>query len=229
MEIELAKRLINHFYGGFNFSRQSGPDSVYWVDPAQGLAPMQRDDWYSTHRDPADFPAPETIGDYAARRALSRLGARKVKTCQVPVIFEAPVACALLGNFVYGASGGSLYRKASFLVDSLGKKVFSPLVQISERPDLPKGLASGPFDNDGVATRSREVVTDGVLNGYFLSVYTARKLGMRELKKLDKIAYVRFASVYRNFEDVDEFSHAVREVTPRSPVSPKPPRRSRDA
>lgn len=165
------------FRGGYPTSRHYIACSVITGEAGKNAA-MQRDDWYSTHRDPADFPAPESIGDYAARRALSRLGARKVKTCQVPVIFEAPVACALLGNFVYGASGGSLYRKASFLVDSLGKKVFSPLVQISERPDLPKGLASGPFDNDGVATRSREVVTDGVLNGYFLSVYTARKLGM---------------------------------------------------
>ena len=94
------------------------------------------------------------------------------------MIFEAPIASGLLGNFVYAASGGSLYRKASFLVDSLGKRIFAPGINISERPDLPKGLASGPFDNDGVATRSRQVVSDGVLNGYFLSVYTARKLGM---------------------------------------------------
>lgn len=166
------------FCGGYPTSRHYIACSVIAGKKGKRAA-MQRDDWYSTHRDPADFPAPEAIGDYAARRALSRLDARKVKTCKVPVIFEAPVACGLLGNFTYAASGGSLYRKASFLVDSLGKPIFSPGVSISERPDLPKGLASGPFDNDGVATRSRQVVENGVLNGYFLSVYTARKLGMQ--------------------------------------------------
>ncbi|WP_205230146.1 metalloprotease PmbA [Azospira oryzae] len=165
------------FAGGYPSSRHYIACSVIAGKKGRN-AEMQRDDWYSTHRDPADFPAPESIGDYAARRALSRLGGRKVKTCEVPVIFEAPIASGLLGNFVYAASGGSLYRKASFLVDSLGKRIFAPGINISERPDLPKGLASGPFDNDGVATRSRQVVSDGVLNGYFLSVYTARKLGM---------------------------------------------------
>ena len=139
---------------------------------------MQRDDWYSTARDPRDLADPAAIGDYAARRALARLNARKVKTCQVPVIFEAPLAASLIGNFVHAASGGALYRKTSFLVDQLGKKIFSPVVSISERPHLKKGLATSPFDDDGVATRDREVVEDGILRGYFLSSYTGRKLGM---------------------------------------------------
>jgi len=140
---------------------------------------MQRDDWYSTHRDAAELAEPERVGEYAARRALSRLGARKIATCEAPVLFEAPLAAGLIGNFVYAASGGSLYRKSSFLLDSLGKQVFSPQVHISERPHLPRGLASSPFDDDGVATHDREVVEDGVLKGYFLSTYSARKLGMR--------------------------------------------------
>lgn len=165
------------FAGGYPSSRHYIACSVIAGKKGRN-AEMQRDDWYSTHRDPADFPSPESIGDYAARRALARLGGRQVKTCEVPVIFEAPIACGLLGNFVYAASGGSLYRKASFLAGSLGQRIFAPGVNISERPDLPKGLASGPFDNDGVATRSRQVVENGALNGYFLSVYTARKLGM---------------------------------------------------
>lgn len=166
------------FLGGYPSSRHYIACSVIASKKAKGAA-MQRDDWYSTQRDPLDFPAPEAIGDYAARRALSRLGGRKVKTCEVPVLFEAPLACSLLGNFVHAASGGSLYRKASFLVDSLGKKIFSNNVTIDEIPDLPKGLASGPFDNDGVATQARQVVSKGKLNGYFLSAYTARKLGMQ--------------------------------------------------
>ena len=140
---------------------------------------MQRDDWYSTARDAKQMASPEEIGDYAARRALSRLGARKIKTCKVPVLFEAPLASSLIGNFVHAASGGSLYRKSSFLLDSLGKKVFSKKVQISEQPRLVGGMSSSLFDSDGVATRDRDVVVDGVLQAYFLSVYSARKLGMQ--------------------------------------------------
>jgi len=140
---------------------------------------MQRDDWYTTARDPSLLASPEAIGDYAARRALSRLGARKMKTRAVPVLFEAPLAASLIGNFVHAASGGALYRKSSFLLDSLGKAIFPSHVQISERPHLPGGMASSPFDDDGVATHDREVVEDGVLKGYFLSTYSARKLGMK--------------------------------------------------
>ena len=140
---------------------------------------MQRDDWYSTHRDAALLAAPEVIGDYAARRALSRLKARKIKTCQVPVLFEAPLAPTLLGSFVHAVSGGALYRKSSFLLDSLGKQIFPDFVQIDERPHIKGALGSSPFDDDGVVTRDRSVVKDGVLQGYFLSTYTARKLGMQ--------------------------------------------------
>ena len=140
---------------------------------------MQREDWYSTSRNPAEIAAPEAIGDYAARRALSRLGARKIRTCKVPVLFEAPLAASLIGNFVHAASGGSLYRQTSFLLDSLGQPVFSKAVRISERPHLPGALASSRFDNDGVATREREVVEGGILQAYFLGTYSARKLGMQ--------------------------------------------------
>jgi len=139
---------------------------------------MQRDDWYTSRRDAADLGAAEAIGDYAARRAMARLDARQIDTAKVPVLFEAPLAATLIGNFVHAASGGALYRKASFLVDSLGKPVFSDVVHISERPHLKKGLASSPFDDDGVATNDREVVADGVLQGYFLGTYSARKLGI---------------------------------------------------
>ena len=162
------------FMGGFASTRHFLSCSVIAGD---GEA-MQRDDWYSSHRDCREMASPESVGDYAAHRALSRLGARKIKTCKVPVLFEAPLACGLLGNFVYAASGGSLYRKASFLVDSLGKRVFAPGVCISERPFIPKAFGSSPFDDDGVATHDRELVEDGILQGYFLGTYSARKLGM---------------------------------------------------
>ncbi|MFZ5504116.1 MAG: metalloprotease PmbA [Pseudomonadota bacterium] len=139
---------------------------------------MQREDWYASRRNAHDLPAPEAIGDYAARRALSRLGARRVKTTRVPVLFEAPLAIGLLGHFVQATSGGALYRKSSFLLDSLGKQIFPKHINISERPHLPGAMGSGMFDDDGVATHDREVVQGGVLNGYFLSTYSARKLGM---------------------------------------------------
>ena len=162
------------FMGGYPSSRHYLSCSVI---AGSGDA-MQRNDWYSTSRNAGQIASPETIGDYAARRALSRLGARKIKTCKVPVLFEAPLAASLIGNFVHAASGGSLYRKSSFLVDCLGKKVFSGKVHISERPHLRGALASSLFDNDGIATRDRDVISDGVLQGYFLSTYTARKLGL---------------------------------------------------
>jgi len=163
------------FMGGYPTSRHYLSCSVI----AGKNDNMQRDDWYSTSRDPRHIASPEAIGDYAARRALARLGARKIKTCKVPVLFEAPLATSLIGSFVHAVSGGSMYRKTSFLVDSLGKRVFSKKVHISERPHLRGGLASSHFDSDGVATHDREIVVDGVLQGYFLSAYTARKLGMQ--------------------------------------------------
>jgi len=163
------------FMGGFPSSRHF----ISCVPIAGKGSDMQRDDWYSGWRDPAELAAPEVIGEYAARRALSRLGAKKLKTRQCPVMFEAPLAAMLLGSFVHAVSGGSLYRKASFLVDSLGKKIFPDWMHIEERPHIKRGLASSPFDDDGVGTRDRTVVADGVLQGYFLSTYTARKLGMQ--------------------------------------------------
>jgi len=140
---------------------------------------MQRDDWYASARDPADLDRPEAIGRTAGERALNRLGAKKIATMQVPVVFEAPAATTLLGHFVTAVSGGSLYRKSSFLLDSLGQRVFSPRVEISDDPHIPKGVASSPFDAEGVATHRRHVVEHGVVQGYFLSSYSARKLGMK--------------------------------------------------
>lgn len=139
---------------------------------------MQTGDWYSSTRDPRDLADPARIGDYAARRALSRLGSRRAPTCEVPVIFEAPQACGLLGNFVSAASGGSLYRKASFLLGALGQEIFSSNIHIDERPHIPKALGSTPFDDEGVATEDRALVANGILQGYFLGSYSARKLGM---------------------------------------------------
>jgi PmbA protein len=163
------------FMAGYASTRQYISCSVI---AGEGDA-MQREDWYASRRAAGDLPPPESIGDYAARRALARLGARRIKTTRVPVLFEAPLAIGLLGHFVQAASGGALYRKSSFLLDSLGKQIFPAHINISERPHLPRAMGSGMFDDDGVATRDREVVEGGVLNGYFLSTYSARKLGMQ--------------------------------------------------
>jgi PmbA protein len=140
---------------------------------------MQRDDWYETARDPVELPAPEMVGRRAGERALKRVGARKIATTQVPVLFEATIAPSLLGHFVSAVSGGSLYRKSSFLLDSIGKQIFAPFVKISDLPHIKKGLASSAFDEEGVATQARDVVQGGVVQGYFLSSYSARKLGMK--------------------------------------------------
>jgi PmbA protein len=140
---------------------------------------MQRDAWYSSMRDAAELAAAEAVGRYAAERALARLGARRVRTGEVPVLFEAPAAAGLLSSFVGAVSGGALYRKASFLIDSLGTQVLAEHLDIDEDPHLRKGRGSAPFDDEGVRTRARRVVAGGVVQGYFLSSYSARKLGLR--------------------------------------------------
>jgi PmbA protein len=119
------------------------------------------------------------VGRYAAERSLSRLNARKIATTQCPVLFESPLAAGLLGGFVQAVSGGALYRKSTFLLDSLGKRVFPKHIQVDEDPHVKGGKASAPFDEEGVTTQARKVVKDGRVEGYFLSTYSARKLGMR--------------------------------------------------
>ena len=163
------------FTGGYPGSRHYLSCSVIAED--KGL--MQRDDWYSAARAPGSLADPVLLGRYAAQRALARLGARKIPTGKAAVLFEAPVALQLIGHFVSAVNGGNLYRKTSFLVDSLQRPVFSPLVHIEERPRLPQGMASTPFDDEGVTTRDRTIVRAGVLEGYFLGSYSARKLGMK--------------------------------------------------
>jgi PmbA protein len=139
---------------------------------------MQRDYWYSTTRDASDLEQADSIGRRAGTRSAQRLGARKIGTCEVPVLFEATVAASLVGHFVGAVSGGNLYRRSSFLLDSIGSQVFAPDIQLRELPHLKKGLASETFDDDGVATHEREIVAGGVVQGYFLGSYSGRKLGL---------------------------------------------------
>jgi PmbA protein len=163
------------FRGGYASSRHS-----ISVAPIAGLGEqMQRDAWYSSMRDARELASPQAVGRYAAERALARLNSRKIATTQCPVLFESPLAAGLLGAYVQATSGGALYRKSSFLLDSLGRAVLPAHIDISEDPHVRKGKGSAPFDEEGVVTRARQVVDAGVVQGYFLSTYSARKLGMR--------------------------------------------------
>lgn len=163
------------FRGGYASSRHS-----ISVSPIAGRGnDMQRDYWYSSQRHPDDLASPLAIGRYAAERALSRLKARKIATTECPVLFESPLAAGLLGALVQAISGGALYRKSSFLLDSLGKQVLPKHIDILEDPFVMRGKGSSPFDEEGVQVKPRCVVEAGRVQGYFLSSYSARKLGMK--------------------------------------------------
>ncbi len=163
------------FRGGYASSRHG-----ISVSPIVGKnQDMQRDYWYTSMRDAAELAAPEAVGRYAAERALSRLQARKISTREVPVLFESTLASGLVGAYVQATSGGSLYRKSSFLEGSLGKCAMAEHLDLHEFPHVRKGKGSAPFDDEGVTTHARRVVDGGVVQGYFLSSYSARKLGMR--------------------------------------------------
>ncbi len=164
------------FLGGYRSTRHHIDCSVIG-DPGDSGA-MQRDYWYTAARCASDLQAASEVGRIAGERTARRLSARKLGTVECPVLFEAPEAADLIGAFVGAVSGGALYRKASFLLDSMGKQIFAPDVSIREDPLIPRGRGSAPFDNEGVATAPRDVVTDGVVRGYFLGSYSARKLGM---------------------------------------------------
>lgn len=166
------------FRGGYASSRHSFSVAPIASMPGKN-AEMQRDAWYSSMRNAAELASPEAVGRYAAQRALSRLGSRKIPTTQCPVLFESTLASGLLGGFVQAVSGGSLYRKSSFLLDSLGKMVFPKHIDILEDPFILRGKGSSPFDEEGVRVAPRKVVKGGRVEGYFLSSYSARKLGMK--------------------------------------------------
>ncbi len=163
------------FIGGYPTTRHSASCSVI-ATSKQG---MQRDYWYAVSRDEHGLESAELIGRRAGERTVARLDAKKIASCDAPVLFEAPIASGLIGSFVGAVSGSALYRKSSFLQDSIGETVFSPIVSIREDPAIAGGLASGPFDAEGVTTVARDVVKNGVVQGYFLATYSAKKLGMQ--------------------------------------------------
>ena len=168
----------NGFMGGYPYSRHFISCAPI-ASSAKNSSSMQRDDWYSTSRIASELANPALIGRYAAERALAKLHAKSLTTRRCPVIFEAPIAVGLIGSLVQASSGGALYRRSSFLLDSLGKQVMPKHIDLFELPHLKRMSGSAPFDEEGVRTQARSVISKGELQGYFLSTYSARKLGMQ--------------------------------------------------
>lgn len=163
---------------------------------------MQRDHDYTIARDGHDLEPWEKIGQRAAERTLNRLNARKIKTTQAPVIFSAEMATGIISHFISAISGGNLYRKSSFLLDYLGKSVFPEFVQIKEVPHIPRALGSAPFDHEGVATKQRDIVQNGVLQSYVLSSYSARKLGLKSTGNSGGIHNLLLSHSDKDLEDL---------------------------
>ncbi len=189
----LDKRIVNseganlstqrnlHVYGntlGFLGGYPSTRHSLSCALVAREGDSMERDYWWTTSRAPEDLESPEQVGRRAAERTLARLHSRRVPTGPAPVLFSAPMAAGLLRNLVAALSGANLYRKASFLLDQLGTQLFPDFVRIHEEPHLPRALGSAPFDGEGVATRAKDLVREGVLRTYLLDSYTACRLGL---------------------------------------------------
>ena len=168
----------NDFVGAFGGTRHSMSCVVVGQEPGDDET-MQRDYWYTSSRDASGLEAPEIIGRKAAERTVKRLGARRVKTCQTPVIFAAEEASGLISSYLGAVRGGAQYRRSSFLLDCDGEQVFPGFVRIDEQPLLVRGQYSSPFDREGVATRNRDLVSDGVAQGYILDSYSARRLKLQ--------------------------------------------------
>jgi PmbA protein len=164
---------------GFLEGFPSTSHSVSCVLLAQAGDDMQRDYWYASARDARELESSESIGRKAGERAVARLGARKIGTQKSRVLYAPEVARGLIGHFLGAVRGSSQYRKSSFLLDASGQTIFPSFVELRERPHILKALGSSPFDGEGVATRNRELVQDGVLQGYILGSYSARKLGLK--------------------------------------------------
>jgi PmbA protein len=188
----------NGFCGGYPSTRHYISCSVIGEDDKG----MQRDHWYSIARDPGDLEPATGIGRRAAERTLRRLNSRRLNTREAPVIFAADVARGMIGHFIGAIRGGALYRKASILVDHLGRQVFPTHVNIREEPHLPKALGSAPFDGEGVVTAPRDLVHDGVLQGYVLDSYAACRLGMQTTGNAGGVHNVVVNSDGLTFEDL---------------------------
>lgn len=186
------------FLGGYAGSRHSLSCAVLAADEGG----MQSDYSYSTARDPLELEQAERVGRQAAERALSRLGARKLTTRSAPAIYQAEEARGLLGHLISAVRGTAQYRRSSFLLEAIGEQLFPQWVQIREQPHLLKALGSAPFDGEGVATGPRDLVADGVLKGYVLDSYSARRLGMESTGNAGGVHNLTIASTGESFEQL---------------------------
>ena len=158
-------------YDGSNFAHSVAP-------VAKSNGSMQRDYWYSSNRKFSRLDSPKSVGEKAARRVLQRLGARKIKTCEVPIVFDQEMAASLLRNLASAISGYALYKGASFLTGKLGSQIGAPLLTVIDDATIPGALGSKPFDGEGLPTRKKTVVEAGTLQSYLLDTYSGRKLGL---------------------------------------------------
>jgi PmbA protein len=194
------------FVGGYPTTRHSLSCAVI----AQQGDEMQRDYWYDSSRLPAELAEPAAIGRRAAERTLARLDGRQLGTRECPVLFRADVAPSLLRSLFGAIRGHAVYRKSTFLLDQVGEQIFPDWVSISEDPLLPRGQASAPFDNEGVATGYRDLVADGVLQGYLLDSYSARKLGLQSTASAGGVRNAGIASSGQSFDELlREMDHGV--------------------
>ncbi len=172
----------NRAYGnshGFIGSYAKSSHSVYCVVLAEEGGAMQRDYYYSAARDPSDLDDIAVVGEKAAQKTVARLGARKIDTTRAPVLFTPELARGFIGHAIGAITGSAQYRKASFLLDAVGDKIFPDFVTIEERPHILKAMSSTPYDAEGVATYDRDIVAGGTLQAYVLSSYSARRLGLQ--------------------------------------------------
>ena len=186
----------------FNAAYRSTRHSISCSVVAGKNGAMQRDMWFDNHRDAKALQPVKLIGQRAAERALQRLGASKVRSCKVPVLFDPETAASLIGHFTSAINGNALYKGTSFLLDSLNKAVFPSFIQLSEQPRLPGGLYSAPFDNEGVATRDQIIVADGVVQNYILNSYSARRLSMKTTANAGGLRNVILSGKQKSFEEL---------------------------
>lgn len=187
---------------GFLQARQATRHALSCSVLAQGTDSMQRDYWYSVARDAKALESPRDVGIKAAERTLSRLNARSLSTRVCPVLYSPETAAGLLGSFIAAISGTSLYRKSTFLLDALGTQIFPEFVHIQELPHLHGALGSANFDDEGVATKTRDLVKDGVLQDYVLSSYSARKLGLTSTGNAGGVRNLSITPSNNSFEDL---------------------------
>ena len=188
------------FMGGFPCTSHSISCALI----AEGDGQMQRDYWHTVARSADDLESAAAVGRRAAERTVARLGARRLDTRRLPVLFAPEIARGLYGHFLGAVRGASQYRRSSFLLDAAGEPIFPAFMQMSERPHLPRALASVPFDLEGVATRDRELIRDGVLDGYICGSYSARRLGIASTGNAGGIhnLLVRAPSIERSQQDL---------------------------